>query len=187
LFYTCPYFPLEILRVYYIYEIVIAGDGIKMVKLREIDLNDFTDYHRTFLSNAGGEDGMRVKYFLTEEGNLYAKVHFGKRSMGPPGHVHGGAMGAVLDEAMGVACWFKMLPVVTMSLNIRYIRMLPLGTEAHLETSVKEGEGKNVHVLGRLFHPETGVDFTVAKGVYRQVDIKKMGDSGMMVLDKLME
>lgn len=156
-----------------------------MVELQEIDLNDFTDYHRTFLSNAGGEDGVNVKYFLTDGGALYAKVHFGERSMGPPGHAHGGAMATVLDEAMGVACWFRMMPVVTMSLNIRYIRMLPLGTEAHLETTVKRGEDRNVHVLGRLFHPETGVDFTVAKGVYREVDIKKMGDSGMMVMEML--
>jgi acyl-coenzyme A thioesterase PaaI-like protein len=156
-----------------------------MVELQPIDLNDFTDYHRTFLSHAGGEEGMTVNYFITDKGNLYAKVHFGERSMGPPGHAHGGAMAAVLDEAMGVACWFKMLPVLTVSLNIRYIRMLPLGTEAHLETTVEQGEGKDVRVLGRLFHPETGVDFTVAKGVYRKVDISKMGDSGMMVLDKL--
>jgi len=158
-----------------------------MVKLQKIDLNDFTDYHRTFLSNVGGEEGMKVKYFLTESGNIYAKVHFGERSMGPPGHAHGGAMAAVLDEAMGVACWFKMLPVVTMSLNLQFIRMLPLGTEAHLETTVEESEERDVHVLGRLFDPENGFDFTVAKGVYRKVDISKMGDTGMMVLDRLME
>lgn len=158
-----------------------------MVKLQEVDLNDFTDYHRTFLCHAGGKEGVTVNYFLTEQGNLYAKVHFGERSMGPPGHAHGGAMAAVLDEAMGVACWFKMLPVVTMSLNVQYLRMLPLLTEAHLETSVEEGEGKDVHVLGRLFDPEIGFDFTVAKGVYRKVDISKMGDTGMMVLDRLRE
>ena len=158
---------------------------MKMVNLKKIDLNDFTDYHRTFLSHAGGDEGVKIDYFLTEDGDLYAKVHFGKRSMGPPGHAHGGAMASVLDEAMGVACWFKMLPVLTMLLNIKYIRMLPLGTEAHLETTVEVGEGKDVRVLGRLFDPETGADFTVAKGVYRRVDIEKMGEGGIMALDRL--
>jgi acyl-coenzyme A thioesterase PaaI-like protein len=158
---------------------------MNMINLKEIDLNDFTDYHRTFLSHAGGKEGVTVNYFMTDQGNLYAKVNFGERCMGPPEHAHGGAMGAVLDEAMGVACWFKMLPVVTMSLNIQYLRMVPLGKEVHLETTVELGDGRDVHCLGRIFDPETGFDFTVAKGVYRKVDISKMGDSGMMVLDRL--
>jgi acyl-coenzyme A thioesterase PaaI-like protein len=154
-------------------------------ELHEIDLNDFVEYHRSFLSRCAGEDGMKVRYFATEEGDLLAKVHFGTGSMGPPGHAHGGAMAAALDEAMGIACYFKMLPVLTSTLTIRYVRMLPLGTEAHLTATVEEGEGRDVIVKGRLFDPETGSDFTTAEGVYRRVKLDKIGDHARSVLERL--
>ncbi|MGA1866407.1 MAG: PaaI family thioesterase [Thermoplasmatota archaeon] len=155
-----------------------------MEELHEIDLNEFVDYHRTFLSHAGGEDGVSVRYFLSDSGTLHAKVRFGERSMGPPGHVHGGAMATVLDEAMGIACFFKMLPVVTMSLNIQFLRMLPVGTEAHLETRVEDGEGRDVSVSGRLFDPGTGEDFTVARGIYRKLEMERFGPSLRSILSR---
>jgi len=155
-----------------------------MPEMTEIDLNDFVDYHRTFLSHAGGEEGISVRYFITERGSLHAKVHFGPRSMGPPGHAHGGAMAAALDEAMGIACFFRMIPVVTMSLNIRFLRMLPLGTEAHIETTIHEGDGRDINVIGRLYDPETGTDFTVANGTYRKLDLARFGTSGLNILSR---
>ncbi|MBN1538894.1 MAG: PaaI family thioesterase [Candidatus Thermoplasmatota archaeon] len=156
-----------------------------MEELHEIDLNDYVDYHMTFLSHAGGEEGVSVRYFLSDQGTLHAKVRFGERSMGPPGHVHGGAMATVLDEAMGIACFFRMLPVVTMSLNIQFLRMVPVGTEAHLETRVEEGEGRDVSVTGRLYNPETGEDFTVASGVYRKLEMERFGPSMKNILSRM--
>ncbi|MGA1820356.1 MAG: PaaI family thioesterase [Thermoplasmatota archaeon] len=156
-----------------------------MPEMTEIDLNDFVDYHRTFLSHAGGDEGMSVRYYLTDSGSLHAKVHFGPRSMGPPGHAHGGAMAAVLDEAMGVACFFRMIPVVTMSLHLQFFKMLPLGTEAHIETTVHEGDGKDITVIGRLYDPDTGKDFTVANGTYRKLDLSRFGSSGLNILSRL--
>ena len=42
--------------------------------------------------------------------------------MGPPGHVHGGAMAAALDEAMGAVCWMNGHPVVAATIS-REIRL----------------------------------------------------------------
>jgi len=151
----------------------------------EIDLNDFVEYHRSFLSRCAGEDGMKVRYLATEEGDLLVKVHFGPGSMGPPGHAHGGAMAAVLDEAMGIACYFKLLPVLTSTLTIRYLRMLPLGTEAHITVKVEEGEGRDIRVHGRLFDPVSDIDFTTAEGVYRKVRLDRIGDHARTVLERL--
>jgi acyl-coenzyme A thioesterase PaaI-like protein len=156
-----------------------------MEELHEIDLNDFVEYHRSFLSRCAGEDGMKVRYYATEKGDLLAKVHFGPGSMGPPGHAHGGAMAAALDEAMGIACYFKMLPVLTSTLTIRYVRMLPLGTEAHITTTVEEGGSRDVVVRGRLFDPGTDLDFTTAEGIYNKVSLDKIGDHAKTVLQRL--
>ena len=47
-------------------------------------------------------DRVRLAYFRNpQRPELYAKAWFGTKTMGPPGHVHGGAMAAALDEAMG--------------------------------------------------------------------------------------
>ena len=86
---------------------------------------------------------------------------------------------------MGIACYFKMLPVLTSTLTIRYVRMLPLGTEAHLTATVEEGEDRDVIVRGRLFDPETGRDFTTAEGIYRKVKLDKIGDHARSVLERL--
>ena len=64
----------------------------------------------TFLSEG---DRVRLAYFRKpDEPILYAKAWFGSKTMGPPGHVHGGAMAATLDEAMGAVCWMNGHPVV---------------------------------------------------------------------------
>ena len=55
----------------------------------------------TFLAES---NHVRLAYFRKPgEARLYAKAWFGSKTMGPPGHVHGGAMAATLDEAMGAA------------------------------------------------------------------------------------
>ena len=59
------------------------------------------DSHSFLVANPSGES-VRIAYFRgPAAGALYAKAWFGRETQGPPGHVHGGAMAAVLDEAMG--------------------------------------------------------------------------------------
>ncbi len=65
----------------------------------------FPSAEGTFLADG---DRVRLAYFrIPGEPVLYAKAWFGKNTMGPPGHVHGGAMAATLDEAMGAVCWMN--------------------------------------------------------------------------------
>jgi hypothetical protein len=62
----------------------------------------FPSPEETFLHKG---DRVRLAYFRKpNEPELYAKAWFGKKTMGPPGHVHGGAMAAALDEAVGAVC-----------------------------------------------------------------------------------
>ena len=65
------------------------------------------DSHSFLVANPSGES-VRSAYFRgPAAGALYAKAWFGRETQGPPGHVHGGAMSAVLDEAMGGASWMN--------------------------------------------------------------------------------
>lgn len=104
----------------------------------------------SFVSADPDGDRLRVRYFTDEAGTLAALVTCGPRAAGPPGHAHGGAMAAVLDEVMGVAAWLAGHPVVAARLAVDFRRMLPLGTEARVETVVHPAEGRKVRVTARL-------------------------------------
>lgn len=104
---------------------------------------------RSFVSGDPEGPRLRVRYYHRGS-DLLAKAWFGAEAEGPPGHAHGGAMAAVLDEAMGFAAWLAGHPVVAARLTTDFRRMLPLGTVCTVETTVEVAEGRKVHVRGRL-------------------------------------
>ena len=108
---------------------------------------------RSFVSGDPDGDRLRVRYYCRGTA-LLTKVWFGAEAEGPPGHAHGGAMAAVLDEAMGFAAWLAGHPVVAARLTTDFRRMLPLGTVCTVETEVDTAEGRKVRVRGRLLGPE---------------------------------
>lgn len=108
----------------------------------------------SFVSGDPEGDRLRVRYYLTPEGRVGALAWFGPGAVGPPGHAHGGALAAVLDEAMGIAAWTAGHPVVAARLVTDFRRMLPLGTVARVETEVAGTEGRKVRLLARLVSPD---------------------------------
>ena len=89
---------------------------------------------------------MRLAYFRKpNEPDLYAKAWFGRKTMGPPGHVHGGAMAAALDEAMGAVCWMNDHKVVAATISVTFIAMLPIETETILEARIARIDGRKIH------------------------------------------
>lgn len=71
-----------------------------------------------------------------------ARVWFGPSTEGPLGHVHGGSMAAVLDEAMGVSAWIAGQTVVAAKLAVKYRTMLPLGKVTTIEAWISSVKGK---------------------------------------------
>jgi uncharacterized protein (TIGR00369 family) len=72
--------------------------------------------------------GMRLKFSLDED-SRQAICHFKltRRFTGPPGHAHGGIIATILDEAMGKVNKFRNVLALTGSMEIRYLRPVPLG------------------------------------------------------------
>ena len=97
---------------------------------------------------------MRLAYFRKpNEPDLYAKAWFGRKTMGPPGHVHGGAMAAALDEAMGAVCWMNNHKVVAATLSVTFIAMLPIETETILEARIARIDGRKIYTAAKLIDP----------------------------------
>jgi acyl-coenzyme A thioesterase PaaI-like protein len=111
----------------------------------------FPSADETFLAEG---DRVRLAYFRKPgEPVLYAKAWFGPKTMGPPGHVHGGAMAATLDEAMGAVCWMNGHPVVAATITISFLEMLPIQTETIVEAAIERIDGRKIHLRSSIKNP----------------------------------
>jgi acyl-coenzyme A thioesterase PaaI-like protein len=124
-----------------------------------VPVEPFPSPEGTFLAES---NHVRLAYFRKpDETTLYAKAWFGSKTMGPPGHVHGGAMAATLDEAMGAAAWMNNYKSVAATITISFLAMLPLESETTVEARIDRVEGRKVHLSAKLFEPSGRV---VAEG-----------------------
>lgn len=106
---------------------------------------------RSFVSGAEAADRTRVNYYRAPASDhLFATVWFGPGSEGPPESVHGGAIAAVLDEAMGAVCWMNEHPVVGARIAINYLHMTPLGFGGRVESWIENIEGRKIFIKSRL-------------------------------------
>lgn len=130
---------------------------------------------RSFVYGDAG-DRLRLAYFHRGS-ELRASVWFGPEAQGPPGHAHGGAVAAVLDEALGIAAWAAGHPVVAARLVTDFRRMLPLGTVCTVEPTVESIEGRKVRVTGRLVG-EDGTVYAEAESLLVNVAAKTLSYDG---------
>jgi acyl-coenzyme A thioesterase PaaI-like protein len=110
---------------------------------------------RTFVSGEPDGDRVRVRYFQRDaDGALVGRAWFGPGTEGPPAHVHGGCISALLDEAMGLACWIAGRKVLAGRLDVRFRAILPLGSVCSVEAWVDRAEGRHVTTRSRLVAPD---------------------------------
>ena len=108
-----------------------------------------------FVSGEPNGNRYRVRYYQDENEALRARIWFGPETEGPPGHSHGGAMAAVLDEVLGLAAWAAGYPVVVGNLNVSFRNLLPLQEVVTVESRIVSAEGRKVMVHGRICLGET--------------------------------
>jgi len=103
-----------------------------------------------FISGDPQGERFRVRYYRDAASQLKARVWFGPETEGPPGHAHGGAIAAVLDEVLGLTGWAAGHAVVVANLNVSFRNLLPLQTVVTVESEVVSISGRKVLVRGRV-------------------------------------
>lgn len=79
-----------------------------------------------------------------------AHLRFNEHHQAGPGFVHGGVVGAALDEACGLlATWYRF-PTVTVRIFVRYRLPVQINTELLLRASVESERGRRIRVRGEL-------------------------------------
>jgi acyl-coenzyme A thioesterase PaaI-like protein len=79
-----------------------------------------------------------------------AYFHFDEQHQGGPGIVHGGLVGAVLDEACGLLATWHNFPAVTARIFVRFRRPVPINTELLVAARVTESRGRRIRIVGKL-------------------------------------
>jgi thioesterase superfamily protein len=117
-------------------------------------------------SAAAADHRTRVAYFRNgTSDHLFACVWFGPLSEGPPDSVHGGAIAAVLDEAMGASCWMNHHAVVGARITINYRHLVPLGFSGRVEAWIDQIERRKCFITSRLTDAE-GKVYAEGEGLF---------------------
>lgn len=90
--------------------------------------------------------------FHEVDGRIVGEVTLGPPWCGPPNHVHGGVVAALMDELLGVVNVINELGAMTGRLTIHYHAPTPLGVTLRLEGEHTGHEGRKVFSRGRMWH-----------------------------------
>lgn len=89
------------------------------------------------------------------ENQLNGRVWFGRKTAGPPGHVHGGCQAALLDEMMGSTAWYFGYPAVAAKIEVSFLEMIPYEQSYELRGKITNVDNRKVLVVGELFKDDT--------------------------------
>jgi uncharacterized protein (TIGR00369 family) len=91
-----------------------------------------------------------ITMFVDEDGVLTSEFTLNKAHQGPPGHSHGGASAALLDEAMGLVVWAAGHKVAAVNLEINYHKPLPLNQPLTMEARITEKDDRKIFSTGEI-------------------------------------
>lgn len=104
-------------------------------------------------------------YQVQDDGSTCAQLAISGMQQGPPGYAHGGALAALLDEAMGAAVWYAGNRVLAVHLSFDYRHPVPLGAEVRVSGQVERREGRKVFTSGTITLEDGRVAVT-ASGIF---------------------
>jgi acyl-coenzyme A thioesterase PaaI-like protein len=77
-------------------------------------------------------------------------VAFREHHQGAPGIVHGGVVGAALDEACGLLATWHRFPTVTARIGVRFRKPVPINRELLAVAEVTSSRGRRIEIAGEL-------------------------------------
>lgn len=118
--------------------------------------------------------GMHLKFYIDEAKRVaICNVKLARRYQGPPGHAHGGIIAVILDEAMGKINKLSNVIALTKSMNVEYLKPVPLGqplTVTGRAQSINGREHTNVAEISN----QAGDVLARSSGLFIAVDVARM-------------
>ncbi|MDX3798608.1 PaaI family thioesterase [Streptomyces sp. AK04-3B] len=118
------------------------------------------------VTGAGNPLAPPVQVTPTADG-LVGHCALGIAHEGPPGYGHGGISAMLLDELMGRACAAVGMPGLTVSLQMRYLRPVPLETPLKILARVTGTNDRKIFVSGSIVtQADPAANLVTADGVF---------------------
>ena len=137
-----------------------------------------TKSRKSFVSGGIIPDFLETEYFYNDIcKEFYASVTFLKNAMGPPNHAHGGAIAAILDEAMGAAAWIQGLHSLTAKITIEYLHAVPVSKPFFVTITQKEISGRKIIQEGILIDADEK-HYVRAESIFVLQDTEKLKTLG---------
>jgi len=103
-----------------------------------------------FVCGTSNPHSIGVSWYVHDDGRLTSEFTLNEAQQGPPGHAHGGASAALLDEAMGLVVWAAGLKVASVNLEINYHKPVPLQQPLTLETRISQKDERKTFATGEI-------------------------------------
>ena len=94
--------------------------------------------------------GFGIRFWVDEDKSVFVKTQFDEHKEGGVGILHGGAIAAVLDEAMGTAAFEAGSPGYTVTMSYNFKSHIPLYQEVTIRAWVDKQEGKKVYTASEV-------------------------------------
>jgi len=92
-----------------------------------------------------------------------------RRYQGPPGHVHGGIIATILDEAMGKVNKLRSVIALTRNMEVEYLKPVPLGKPLMVEAWEVRVRGRR-HTNAAEIRNEKGDVLARSRGLFIAID-----------------
>jgi acyl-coenzyme A thioesterase PaaI-like protein len=116
--------------------------------------------------------GFGIRFRVADDNSVYVTVVFDESKEGGRGILHGGAIAAVLDEAMGTAAGENGTPGYTVTMTYNYKAHISLNEEITVRAWVERVEGRKVFAECEAKLPDGTVAVT-GNGLFIQSDVLK--------------
>lgn len=128
-------------------------------------LQTLPEHGSCFICGSENPKNLGVHWNLMEDRSISTRVTLDLAQQGPPGFAHGGASAALMDEAMGSAVWSAGHQVMSVNLNVNYLKPLPLNQPVVVNGRIDRIEGRAIHTRASI-QLEDGTDLVTGTGVY---------------------
>jgi uncharacterized protein (TIGR00369 family) len=120
------------------------------------------------------ESGLRLEFHLNEEHKRFVcEFELPMRFEGPPSHAHGGIIATILDEAMGKVSKLRSIIAVTQTMQVSYIRPVPLSKPLVTE-GWEVGVNGREHFRAAEIRNAAGEVLATSTGTFIEVDPARM-------------
>ncbi|MFI2205445.1 PaaI family thioesterase [Streptomyces sp. NPDC020192] len=132
------------------------------------ELDEFPGGTRMFSPVTGTGSPLAPPMTVTPaDDGLVGRCTLGIAHEGPPGYGHSGMSAMLLDELMGHACAAAGIPGLTVSLQLRYHRPVPLETPLCVLARVTGTDDRKIYVTGSITpEADPATQLVTADGVF---------------------